>query len=467
MENKMKIMSLSYSFYKIGIILAVLFFCFAANTNINAQQKIAWETNFEQAMAQAKRLNRPLFLHFYGDNCPPCKLMETKVFQDGQVINQMNGFFIPLKIKVSEQTQLAKKYSIQVIPTDIVLAQDGRLIHRRQGGIATERFLEYLQFLLSNVNSNANQNTNQNTNRHANQHANQHINQEVAQPVSVPIVSVPEPTNSSLISSLPFQASTPQTVIPPQPAGTPTNVASIQKTEQPKIETAQTEQSPKTEQLLRDPFTRQPVEVNRTSSEPINPVRLAEKPTPQEEKTISQEKDVFQNKAVFPKTVDTVFVPSFHKEPATVPVVSPMGVQSSPDETATATATTMVEVPLGLEGYCPVLLSTEERWIPGNPAYYTMYRGHVFRFSSEEAMAEFMKTPALYAPVAMGEDIVLMVDRNKKVYGNRKFGAWFQGRVFLFSNQDSLDSFAARPEYYAEIALKYETALKRNSGRFF
>ncbi|MDR1141521.1 MAG: hypothetical protein LBL62_07500, partial [Planctomycetaceae bacterium] len=59
------------------------------------------------------------------------------------------------------------------------------------------------------------------------------------------------------------------------------------------------------------------------------------------------------------------------------------------------------------------------------------------------------------------------VDRNKKVYGNRKFGAWFQGRVFLFCSQDSLDSFAARPEYYAEIALKYETALKGNSGRFF
>ncbi|MDR1270925.1 MAG: DUF3508 domain-containing protein [Planctomycetaceae bacterium] len=466
----MKIMSLgsffnkffNKLFYKSGILLTVLFLCFTMDTRANAQQEIIWETNFERAITQAKTLNRPLFLHFYGDNCPPCKLMETNVFRDGQVISQMNQSFVSLKIKVSEQTQLAKKYSIQVIPTDIVLTQDGRLIHRRQGGIATERFLEYLRFLLSNVNQN--------------------VNQEVAQQASTPIQPVPEPTNSSPISPLQFQTSLSQTVPPRQPAGTPTNIVSIQKVEQPKIEAAQAEQLSKMEQPLRDPFTRQPVipsvpsvspalpvpspqpqvAVNQTSPESVNPVRVTEKRMPQEEKAVSQE-TVFQDKTVLPKTVDTVSVSQIHKEPITVPAISPMGLQSNFDETTT----TMVEVPLGLEGYCPVLLSTEERWIPGNPAYYTMYRGHVFRFSSEEAMTEFMKTPALYAPVAMGEDIVLMVDRNKKIYGNRKFGAWFQGRVFLFCSQDSLDSFAARPEYYAEIALKYETALKGNSGRFF
>jgi YHS domain-containing protein/thioredoxin-related protein len=463
-------MSLESLFYKIGILQTVLFLCFTMDTRANAQQEIIWETNFERAITQANTLNRPLFLHFYGDNCPPCKLMETNVFKNGQVINQMNQSFVPLKIKVSEQTQLAKKYSIQVIPTDIVLTQDGRLIHRRQGGIATERFLEYLHFLLSHVNRKA--------------------NQEMVQQVSTPIQSVPEPINStsSPISPLQFQSLSSQTAVPVQPTGTPTNtITSIQKAEQPKTEISQTEQLPKMEQPLRDPFTRQPVTspvsspvssvpsppvasnqmsnqtlnqtLNQTQPEPVNPVRVTEKKIPQEEKT------VFQEKTVLPKTVDMVSIPQTPKEPTTVPAVSPMGFQNNPDETITAT--TMVEVPLGLEGYCPVLLSTEERWIPGNPAYYTMYRGHVFRFSSEEAMTEFMKTPANYAPVAMGEDIVLMVDRNKKVYGNRKFGAWFQGRVFLFSTQDSLDSFASRPEYYAEIALKYETALKGISGRFF
>lgn len=449
--------SLGCLVYKIGILLTALFLCFTMETQTVAQQEIVWETGFERATALAKSLNRPLFIHFYGDNCPPCHLMENNVFKDGQVINQMNRSFVPLKVKVSEQAPLAKKYAVQVIPTDLILTPEGRIIHRRQGGIVVERFLEYLHFLLSNVTPGvAQQGSTQNS---------------TPVPVPTPIRSVLEPTNAALVSPAQFQPTSLQTATSPhQPvAGTPTNtnITSVQNAEQPKTAA----------QPLRDPFTKQPV----ASSEPIqvNPTNQANQQITAEQanpvRITMDNRTTQEERPVLPKTVDaTIFTPQVqvHKEPVTVPSttlppsVSPAGLQNNSDETSAATKTAMVEVPLGLEGYCPVLLSTEERWIPGNPAYYTMYRGHIFRFSSEEAMAEFTKTPALYAPVAMGEDIVQMVDRNKKVYGNRKFGAWFQGRVFLFSSQESLDSFAARPEYYAEIALKYETALK-GSGRFF
>ena len=119
-----------------------------------------------------------------------------------------------------------------------------------------------------------------------------------------------------------------------------------------------------------------------------------------------------------------------------------------------------VEIPLALDGFCPVTLGSQERWQSGNPIFYAMYRGQIFRCVNEEALEAFSKDPAKYAPVAMGEDIVQMVNRNKKIAGQRKFGAWFQDRVYLFSSQESLDAFAAKPEFFAEIALKYETALR-------
>jgi YHS domain-containing protein len=125
-----------------------------------------------------------------------------------------------------------------------------------------------------------------------------------------------------------------------------------------------------------------------------------------------------------------------------------------------------IEVPLALDGYCPVALSVGEKWIAGNPAFYTMYHGQVFRFSTEEAMKKFMEEPMKYAPAAMGEDVVLMTDRGKRVYGSRKFGAWYKDRMFLFSTQESLETFAAKPEYYRDIALKYETAMKGGNTRF-
>ena len=142
---------------------------------------------------------------------------------------------------------------------------------------------------------------------------------------------------------------------------------------------------------------------------------------------------------------------------------SPVAKGDSPQEVATfvegSTGQT-VEIPLALDGFCPVTLGIQERWQPGNPLYYAMFRGQIFRCVSEESLEAFSKDPAKYAPVAMGEDIVQMVNRQRKIVGQRKFGAWFQDRVYLFSSQESLDAFAAKPEYYAEIAIKYETALR-------
>lgn len=140
-------------------------------------------------------------------------------------------------------------------------------------------------------------------------------------------------------------------------------------------------------------------------------------------------------------------------EPATNPVIPETAV--SPSQGATT-----VEIPLGLEGYCPVELSRTERWIPGNPLYYAMYRGQIFRFSTEEALEQFQREPARYAPIAGGDDIVLMVDRNKKVAGQRKFGVWYKDRVYLFSSGVSFEAFSVKPDYYSEIAEKYETALR-------
>ena len=118
----------------------------------------------------------------------------------------------------------------------------------------------------------------------------------------------------------------------------------------------------------------------------------------------------------------------------------------------------MVEVPLALEGFCPVTLHTKESWLPGNPAFATMYEGHIFRFATLEDLRTFAQNPASYVPVAMGEDIVLIVDRGRRVNGNRDFAAYFQGRILLFSNQETYNAFAAHPEHYMDIALRYETA---------
>ena len=77
-----------------------------------------------------------------------------------------------------------------------------------------------------------------------------------------------------------------------------------------------------------------------------------------------------------------------------------------------------------------------------------------------EALTTFAQNPANYIPVAMGEDIVLMVDRNQRVNGNLDFAGYCQGRILLFASQETYDAFKQRTDYYMEIALRYEVARK-------
>jgi len=348
----------------------VVLFVLGSLPSLYAQDSIVWEKDINVAMTKARAANRLVFVHFYGDNCPPCKLMESEVFPNKQVIADMNRFFVPVRVDASLNTQLVKQFDIKAIPADVVLKPDGQLVHRRQGVISAERFAVYLNYINEEAGP-----------------KNTVIAQETVPQYQQPAYRQPNPSPQQ-----------------PSPPPNPWNTAAT------------------------------PPIVDANAAGPIPPVPFAPSPVERNNPVRTAPPEV----AASPRS----------------PIV-PLGeAQPIPEGGST------VEIPLALEGFCPVTLSTQERWQVGNPLFYGMYQGQIFRCVSEEALAAFSKEPAKYAPVAMGEDIVQMVNRNKKVLGQRKFGAWFQDRVYLFSSQESLDAFAAKPEFYAEIASKYETALR-------
>ncbi len=349
---------------------------------------IVWEKDINAAVAKAKETNRLVFIHFYGDNCPPCKAMDAEVFTNRQVIADMNRFFVSVRVDTGLNPALVRQFDIKAIPADVVLKSNGQFVHRRQGGIAADRFDVYLNYINNEI---------------------QAKNAAVAPKVAAqPVVAVQE-TAKAVPVQVPVQQPMQVPVNAQTSAGNPWDNLASSVTSAP---------------------VQAPMEIPTFSQgqTPPPPTNLLERNNP-----------VRMDAAVAVK-------PAFGAVPD---VPQTEGIVGS-----------TVEIPLALDGFCPVTLSGQERWVPGNPLFYAMYQGQIFRCANEESLATFIKEPAKYAPVAMGEDIVQMVERNKKVPGMRKFGAWFQNRVFLFSNQESLDAFAAKPEFYAEIAQKYETALR-------
>jgi protein disulfide-isomerase len=123
--------------------------------------------------------------------------------------------------------------------------------------------------------------------------------------------------------------------------------------------------------------------------------------------------------------------------------------------------------PLGLDGYCPVVLSEKERWVRGDPRYGVIHRGKTYLFAGPEEAKRFFADPDRYAPVLSGIDVVVAVDENRQVPGKREYGAWYDGRMYLFSSEASFRKFDQDPGRYSAAATQVaQASSRRQTGRW-
>lgn len=109
------------------------------------------------------------------------------------------------------------------------------------------------------------------------------------------------------------------------------------------------------------------------------------------------------------------------------------------------------ETVLGLDGYCPVQLTTERKWIAGDRDIAADYRGVTYYFASLEDRSTFLKNPKQYAPENLGCDPVVLYEDQRAVSGQIRYGAFFDGHLYLFQNGDNRTAFKKNPLQYTRI----------------
>ena len=65
--------------------------------------------DYEQGMACAKKLNKPVFLDFKGHACSNCKEVESKVWSDPAVLEKLRNDFIIIALYVDDRTKLPEE----------------------------------------------------------------------------------------------------------------------------------------------------------------------------------------------------------------------------------------------------------------------------------------------------------------------------------------------------------------------
>lgn len=105
-----------------------------------------------------------------------------------------------------------------------------------------------------------------------------------------------------------------------------------------------------------------------------------------------------------------------------------------------------------MDGFCPVVLLNEERWVSGDPRWGAQHRGKVFLFSSKTAQQEFLTDPDKYSPLLSGYDPVVFHETGRLSTGLRAHGVRYQNMTCLFSSEESLQRFWKSPWLFTQSA---------------
>ena len=124
-----------------SIVVALLAFSFVSAQEAGIR---FFKGTFAEALAEAQRQNKPLFVDFYATWCVPCKKMEKTIFTQPEVGKFFNEKFVNLQMdaEAPENVEIAKKYKVEAFPTLGIIAPDGKAIQINVGFMKADELLE-------------------------------------------------------------------------------------------------------------------------------------------------------------------------------------------------------------------------------------------------------------------------------------------------------------------------------------
>ena len=107
------------------------------------KDNIPWTTNYQDATAQATTNHKLMVLDFYADWCGPCRRMASETWPN-QFVSQAMTDYVPVRINIDDQNELAQRFGITGIPTVVAVDSGGRVVNKHVGGMSADDLLSWL-----------------------------------------------------------------------------------------------------------------------------------------------------------------------------------------------------------------------------------------------------------------------------------------------------------------------------------
>lgn len=403
---------------------------------------IRWFEDFEAGVNHATTHQLPLMLHFYGESCPPCKMLEKRAFKNPELVGKINRQMVAIKINGDREKDLRERYRITSWPTDVYLTPTGKELYRTTSPQDAAVFAQLvdrvaLQCADWNVEQMAARKAEERrlakrTSTQLMQAGQSSIDPNMTGPVVHPVVT------QSRVNGLP-----------------PTTKQSPSDAKQRRIENPYIAENP-----LVVPAAQPSALPNQSPANARTPVANRSVPVQQiatamhpNSRPAAQTQAVNERAMMDRVVASNASAPNLSGAPngSAVPNAPAVPVQPQPESTLPPAN--------GLDGFCPVTLvmavrsNSPDCWAEGRPEFAVRHRGRIYFCASDEARKTFLTAPDDFAPALSNYDLIHFVKTGELIDGRCEFGS-FQpttGRVFLFANKQNCMEFQQMEAHYSEL----------------
>lgn len=106
-----------------------------------------WYTDINEAMKVAATTNKKIFVDFMATWCGPCKMLDREVLQKSD-FKKYGSKLVLLRVDVDAQADVAKKYNITAMPTQMVLDSKGNVLGQTVGYGGPGAFYSWLESVI-------------------------------------------------------------------------------------------------------------------------------------------------------------------------------------------------------------------------------------------------------------------------------------------------------------------------------
>lgn len=422
--------------YLLSVSLAALL----ASTAVAQSSGINWRRDLASAQAEAQQTGKPILIHFWTPTCGPCKRLERTVFNQASVAQALESQFVPVKINAEIMPAVAQQYAVFQWPTDVITTPQGHAIGKMVSPPSPGAYISQISQVASRFKTRLGAGYDQavagatQPSQLNSAYAGLSLNASPSQANPAAPSATPVATTRATPVANPYFPG-PTGVVGPPPVASPGAVPSAQPVAryQPNIQGQPNQQT----RYAMAPAAA-PAVVPAIVAPAAPPARIANPyyaaaNTP----AVSQMASQAPPQAVAPAATTPL-------APASVASAGPPVVAAN----STPTASTPTATPLGFDGFCPVSMKKDWRWIKGDPRWGIVHRGRTYLFNSAGNRDEFWKKPDAYSPALSGNDPVLAIDQGQSQDGTREHSLEYGGQFYMFATEASLQQFSANPGRY-------------------